>query len=566
MKTLTRIFAPLAVLGALASCQMYEIDTQMTPEKAAASIRMECSAVDSYSLPAQNPDNISFNVSSNTPWTLTLSSGAEWLSVTPASSAAGALISDVTVTAQPNTEAEDRSATLTLKGENIATAKVITIKQSRAGKLFVTPMVKDYAAAGGPLTFTIQTNLPWEVHSSEAWISFNRESGDPDPAGRTMTITATAAASDVLERTATITVKAGDDEESFDVAQKGVFQVAELSTPFATTGGSQTFSIRTDLPWTIMADKEWISFDETSGTGDGKPKVITATVTANDGAMRKTNVTVSVGGVDKVFEVSQKGFDFEIVAPASTVLATQGEDVVLTVNTTIDWTPSTDVPGWSVEKIDATSFKLKTTFNDKFVAKTGKVTISGAGSAKDELEFTQDVNFTFKGNYEILEDGSVKIFEDVSSGVFTKQDYRYAIMDADVEMHLGEKGKFFMGTEHYSDGYEYELQFNFTRTDAFRLRYAGDKLGGSSSVEFTFDTTKANAMTHAQICFVPDTDPANINLSFYCDGVIQDKTLVAKSVFAEDATLAGNYSITSLDTADDGSYFIIKSCTVTPVE
>ena len=32
MKTLLRIFAPLAVLGALASCLMYEIDTQMTPE------------------------------------------------------------------------------------------------------------------------------------------------------------------------------------------------------------------------------------------------------------------------------------------------------------------------------------------------------------------------------------------------------------------------------------------------------------------------------------------------------------------------------------------------------
>ena len=40
MKTFIRTLACLGVLGLLVSCQMYEIDTQMTPEKAAANIRM----------------------------------------------------------------------------------------------------------------------------------------------------------------------------------------------------------------------------------------------------------------------------------------------------------------------------------------------------------------------------------------------------------------------------------------------------------------------------------------------------------------------------------------------
>ena len=47
MKTLIKTMALLSVL-AVASCQQFKIDTQMTPEKAAASIRMECSAVDVY--------------------------------------------------------------------------------------------------------------------------------------------------------------------------------------------------------------------------------------------------------------------------------------------------------------------------------------------------------------------------------------------------------------------------------------------------------------------------------------------------------------------------------------
>lgn len=566
MKTLIKIFAGLAVLGAAASCQMYEIDTQMTPDKAAASIRMECSAVDTYNLPAQDPGKITFNVSSNTPWTITLSSGADWLTVSPASSASSALITDVVVTAQNNTATSDRSATLTLRGDNIANPKTITIKQARTGKLYVTPMASDYAAAGGPLSFKIQTNLPWEIHTNVGWLTFNRESGEPDPDGRSLTIIATAAPSNVLERTATVTVMAGDMEESFDVVQKADFSVTAVAGTFAAAGESKTFTIKSDLPWTVSADAAWLSFDVTEGAGGTSSQKITATAAANTSTQRTANVTVGVGGTEKVFGVIQEGFTFEIVAPESTELPRLGGEIVLNVNTPLDWEPATEVSGWSVEKINATSFKLNASFNDLFITKTGKVSISGTGGAKHEIEFTQDVNFTFKGHTEMLADGSVKVYEDEVSGVFTKDDFRYVIIDAEVEMHLGDKGSFTMCTEHYSDGYEYELQFNLNRSDAFRLRSNGGLVTTKGAKEFTFDKTKANAMTHGQIQFVPDPDDAaSINQSFYWNGEKQDKVLISTSVFAANPTVAGNYFVGSIVAADDGSYFIIKSCSVTPV-
>lgn len=567
MKTLTRIFAPLAVLGALASCQMYKIDTQMTPEKAAASIRMECSAVDVYTLASQDPDAITFNVSANTPWTLTLSSGADWLDVTPASSASSSLITDVVVIAKSNTSLEDRSATLTLRGENIAKTKVITIKQGRAGRLYVTPPSKDFSAAGGPLNFTIQTNQDWEVRCDQSWISFNREKGTPNPEGRTLTIVAVAEPSDVLERTATITVKAGDDEESFNISQTGSFSLTALSDPFESAGGDQTFSLKTDLPWEVVADQTWLTFDQTSGIGDA---TITATAAANEGALRTVNVTVSAGGVDKSFVVSQKGFTFEIVTPASTELPRLGGEMVLEVNTAMAWEPATEVEGWSVEKIDASSFKVKAGFNNLFVPKTGMVKIIGAGVSY-ELELSQDINFTFAGHTEMLEDGSLKVYEDVKgSGIVTKDTFQHVIIDADVEMHLGDKGSFFMCTEHYNDGgYEYELYIDLQRSDAYRLRANGGKVSVSGSTQFTFDKTKLNAMTHAQIQFVPSAEgTAMMDMSFYCNGEKQDKVLHCTSVFTADPTLSGTYFVGSQTgkTADDGSYFIIKSCTVTPVE
>ena len=119
MKTITRIIASLSVLMTAAACQQFEIDTQMTPEQEYANLRLVCDAVDSYSFAATNADNVTFNVSANTPWTITRSSGADWCTVTPSSSSASSLISDVVVSVADNDSGEDRSATLTVKGERL---------------------------------------------------------------------------------------------------------------------------------------------------------------------------------------------------------------------------------------------------------------------------------------------------------------------------------------------------------------------------------------------------------------------------------------------------------------
>lgn len=563
MKTLTKIFAGLAVLGTVAACQMYEIDTQMTPEKAAASIRMECSAVDTYNLPAQNPGNITFNVSSNTPWTITLSSGADWLTVSPASSASSALITDVVVTAQENTSTSDRSATLTLRGDNIVNSKIITVKQARAGKLFITPMVSDYSATGGPLSFTIQTNQSWSVRSSEGWITFNRESGEPDPEGRSLTIIATAAASNVLERTATITVTAGDQEESFDVVQKGTFAVTELTESFPSAGGAKTFTIKTDLPWEVSADKTWLTFDETSGTGDGSAKTITATAAANDSALRKTVVTVSAGGVDKTFEVSQLGFTFEIVTPASTEMPRLGGEMTLEVNSSIAWEPATETPGWTVEKVDATHFKVTAPFNNIFKAKTGKVTISGAGSASAELELTQDVNFDFS-NCEVQEDGSVKLTGANGSRVTFKDGLRCITLTLTMgEKAFGDAGQLWVQGKIGNVNLYNQLSLGGNtriRTDGNMADAGASSAYKSSSYTITKD--ELNAMTTYTYGMMPnEADKTTLDMFFQVDGA-EKKSHTGPNPFYYDAGEV-NYYFGFYSATTDGSWYVIKSCDLT---
>ena len=560
MKTIIRTIACLGVLVAAVACQMYEIDTQMTPEKVAASIRMECDALPAYTVPAANPGTVNFKVSANTPWTITRSSDADWCTVTPSSSANGALISDVVVSFAANNNLTDRSATLTIKGENVGQVVTVKITQGRKGRLFVTPVSQDYVASGGPLTFTIQTNQPWEIHSSEGWLSFNRESGEPDPDGRTITIIATAAQSTVLERVATVTVTAGDDEESFDVTQRGKFELAQIASAFKAAGNAQVLKLRTDLPWEVNADKDWLSFDKTEGTGDGTYTDITVTAAPNDAFIRTANISVRAGDATKTFEVTQQGIAFEIVPPADASITAAGGDLTVEVNCSIAWDVEAEDPAVSVAKVDDSHFKVTAPFNNIFKEKAIKVSIKGAGGAADNLTITQPCAFTIE-NAEVLEDGSVKILCDKKSRVTLTEACRYVSFVLKMgEVSFDSKGEFVLST-HDSGGGEMQCQIrlgagkNRLRTNGGATEYNTQNIG------ITVD--QLNAITEYRMDFRPNADPTKVDLEFFYNGTSM-ALMTSKSPYYGDPAANGHYFFGTEDASSGtASWFIVKSCTPT---
>ena len=172
MKTIFKIVASLSFGLFAVACQQFYVDTQMTPEKAAASIKLECDALDSYTIQGEKPQSVSFKVASTTPWSITGWESAEWLKVSPASSALSSLSEDIVITAKANPDYEDRSVTLVLSGEGTDTTYKVVITQSRRGKLFVQPVSDIFEAEGNSLPFTIETNLAWEARSADQWLSF----------------------------------------------------------------------------------------------------------------------------------------------------------------------------------------------------------------------------------------------------------------------------------------------------------------------------------------------------------------------------------------------------------
>ena len=562
MKTIARLFASLSLLAALAACQQFEIDTQMTPEKEYASLRLVCDAVDAYTFAATGAESITFNVSANTPWTVTRSSGADWCNVTPSSSSASALIADVVVTVDDNTTGEDRSATLTIKGERLNTYYTVKINQSRRGRLFVTPVVKDYAATGGPLSFTINTNLPWEVRTDVSWLSFDRENGQPDPDGRTITIVATAEPSEVMERIATVTVVAGDDEESFDVTQKASFEMTAISGTFPGAGGTQELKIRTDLPWTVSADKDWITFDKESGAGSAAQTVITVTAKPNDDVARTATVTVTAGGENHSFEVAQGGASFEIIPPADPTLDRKGGELVLEVNSSKEWTPQTEVPGWSVEKVDDTHFKVTAAWNNTFAPKTGAVSIVG-GTAVAGINLTQETNFEVQ-NGEVLADGSVKLSGDKGTRVNFKDELRLMTLTLTLgEKNFGAAGQLWVQGAIGSVNIYNQLSLGGNT----RIRTDGnmaDASGSSAykSTTYSISQGELNAMTTYEYGLKSNADdPAQMDMWFNVDGA-EKKSHTGPNPFFYNPD-GVKYYFGFYGTTSDGSTYVVKTCDIT---
>lgn len=298
MKTTT--FLKSLTLAAAAfffgACQQYYIETQ--PE---VPIKMDTDVREAYTISGTNPQPVTFSIASTTPWEITGYEAAEWLSVKPASSALSSLSTDVTLTAVPNDTYEDRSVTLTLKGEGIDKVWTIEVSQVMKNKFYVQPITEEFdGKTENSLTFTIETNLAWEVRSADVWLTFDKTNGTGT--GAIETITATAAENPGTERTTTVTVTAGADVVTFDVLQKGgktlEFVTTELEM-ISYAGGEALLDVNASMDWTVTSDAEWLAV-ENAGTQ------VKATAAANNGfAERKAVVTIEGDGLTAQFEITQ---------------------------------------------------------------------------------------------------------------------------------------------------------------------------------------------------------------------------------------------------------------------
>lgn len=471
MKT-TTFFKSMAIAAAtvlFGACQQLYIETQ--PE---VDIKMVTDVREAYSFSGTNPQPATFSISSTTPWEITGYEAAEWCQVKPASSALSSLSADVTITAAPNDTYEDRSVTLTLKGEGIDQTWTVQVTQSKKSKLYVQPVYGAFEPAESTLPFTIETNLAWEVRSADSWLTF----------------------------------------------------------------------------------------DKTSGVGNGSVETILATAAENPGVERTTTVTVTAGNETKTFDVVQLGgLKLEILPAETTEVSYAGGELLIDVDASMDWAVKANAEWLTVEKVSDTQFRVSAPVNNKFAARAAVVTVTG-GNLEASVEITQDIAFEFDGEVEVLEDGSVKLDGANGPRVYIKDGLRYFAAVLDVkEISFGSKGQFWFFSE--TDG-----DFgNWMTVGKFRLRtncgsvdnYANTYFDDDMSVEFL------NTMTKYEFTVTPDAEAAGNGKFIF---TVNDTTVESHSwasPFAIDPAVTFEWYFGFNSAVSDGTYYVINSCDITPI-
>ena len=340
MKTIVKIVASLGLGLFAASCQQFYVDTQMTSDQAVA--KLECDALESYTIQGEKPQTVSFKVASTTPWSITGYEKAEWLKVSPVSSALSSLSEDIVITASANPNYQDRSVTLTLSGENTDKTYKVVINQSRKGKLFVQGVTDTFEAEGHTLPFTIECNLAWEVRAADQWLTFDKNSGTGD--GTVQTIQATAAANKSVARKTTVTVSAGDAKETFEVIQKGQSLEFASTDPVSVDrlGGEALIDVKATMPWKVECDNDGFTVEK---VGDKQIKV--SAPFNNKFAAKTATITIKptsddFGDVSSSVEVSQEcNFELsgqlEVLEDGSVKLSAGGDKPRVTTKDTFKY-------------------------------------------------------------------------------------------------------------------------------------------------------------------------------------------------------------------------------------
>lgn len=227
--------------------------------------------------PAKDAPAQLFQIVSNVPWSLTVSSNTDFISVTPVSGTMepdnsgykGTGDAQFSITLADNVTAAERMAYLELTGET--GRYTIEIRQLKPDNIFdVSPTEQQIIpASGGQIEFGILSLSDWTVSSSATWITFNPTSGTGGN-NRSVTVASAAPNNSLNERSAEINFRSSYGTKTVKVIQRGfdlTFTVSPAETlgEISCNGGEKHISIDSRFDWELNLP-DWITADKTSGT------------------------------------------------------------------------------------------------------------------------------------------------------------------------------------------------------------------------------------------------------------------------------------------------------------
>ena len=166
------------------------------------------------------------------------------------------------------------------------------------------------AATGG--SFTVTSSRDWTAVSDSEWLTISPASGSASVSAATVSFNAPENTS--AERTAQITITAGEDTKVVTVTQAQF--IAELSIErygswniLPADGDFQFVTIKSNTSWTLSCDKDWLTLGATSGSATaGETVMLTAAENTTTSERTATlYLRDNSNTVEKTFTVTQEG-------------------------------------------------------------------------------------------------------------------------------------------------------------------------------------------------------------------------------------------------------------------
>ncbi|MBO8485278.1 MAG: BACON domain-containing protein [Bacteroidetes bacterium] len=283
-----------------------------------------------------------FDVTSNVPWEIKVTSEGDWLSVDPMSGDGGKAPQAVTISVKANDTGDPREGSIVitpLDGDKPeANIKTLTVKQTSSCNLTVDPEELEFETEGDETgkTFTVTSNVAWKVTVPEEakWLTVTTENNDGtgEGTGKEETVTVTAIPNDTgvaRQCKITITPTEGENPEestkTVTIKQKASVSLV-LSTEtleFTHEETPLTFTVTSNAPWTV-------TFENT----DGAEVIRTVSPETGEASEQPTTVTVTPWA---------NTTDAERNATITVTASLEGEEpVVKTIQVT--QTPTSDTP------------------------------------------------------------------------------------------------------------------------------------------------------------------------------------------------------------------------------
>jgi uncharacterized protein (TIGR02145 family) len=284
-----------------------------------------------------------FAVSSNTAWSVAVTSGATWCTVSPAAGNGNGV---VTITVPENQATALRTATITFAAGTLTCTTTVTQAAAENkpddSSLQVEPSSISAVAEGGNYYFAIVSKSIWTaaITAGATWCTVYPTAGPGDATG--LIVAAKNAAPEI--RAATITFTSGSLTRTVSVTQAAL--VPTLTTDKATieaayTTGYYTVAVTSNTTWTaaVNAGATWCTVSPTSGTDN---RTVTVNVATNPmAAARAATVTFATGTLTRALPVTQAGANPTLTTDKNVIeAASTAGSYAVAVTSNAAWTAS----------------------------------------------------------------------------------------------------------------------------------------------------------------------------------------------------------------------------------